>query len=479
MRAARRHDAGDAHAHDTDRTRSAVGRSSPNPQWVVSTAASTCRSPRGARTACAQGHIPGALLRAILTGTCPAPAPPTQRRHPLPSPAGLRGDAAGAGASMTSDRRSWPTTRAMALYAARLWWMLRWLGHAQRRRARRRLAAWQRAGLPVTDRRTAAGARLRTSRAPGDEPSQCAARRAALRARRARARRDAAGRCARRRPLRRRERDARSGRRARARARATIRSRAISAADGTLPDCAASCAARWSARSPARRAARWWRCAAPASPPATTCWRWKSPGCTGAQLYAGSWSEWITRSGATGRDAARTERLTRIVTRHTSVMARAIFRRIRRAAESDNTASSIPRSPGGSRTRSSSTTCNAWGKGYFGINAAGHVVVRPDTSRPSTRSTCYEVVEGLEGTRPDDAGRGALLGHPRAPPASACTTRSRRPSPRTTTRTATRRCSRSRSTSSAWWSRRSTATARSSASGSRWAPSPSCSRSWR
>ena len=38
---------------------------------------------------------------------------------------------------------------------------------------------------------------------------------------------------------------------------------------------------------------------------------------------------------------------------------------------------------------------NAWGKSYFGINAAGHVVVRPD-AQPGRDIDLYEVVEGLE-----------------------------------------------------------------------------------
>ena len=36
-----------------------------------------------------------------------------------------------------------------------------------------------------------------------------------------------------------------------------------------------------------------------------------------------------------------------------------------------------------------------WGKGYFGTNAAGHVVVRPDT-QPDREIDLYEVVEGLK-----------------------------------------------------------------------------------
>jgi arginine decarboxylase len=37
----------------------------------------------------------------------------------------------------------------------------------------------------------------------------------------------------------------------------------------------------------------------------------------------------------------------------------------------------------------------AWGKGYFGVNAAGHVVVRPDTSADN-EIDLFEVVEGLK-----------------------------------------------------------------------------------
>jgi arginine decarboxylase-like protein len=38
---------------------------------------------------------------------------------------------------------------------------------------------------------------------------------------------------------------------------------------------------------------------------------------------------------------------------------------------------------------------NAWGKGYFSINGAGHVVVRPDTL-PNREIDLFEVVEGLK-----------------------------------------------------------------------------------
>src|ERR1700688_1312363 len=39
---------------------------------------------------------------------------------------------------------------------------------------------------------------------------------------------------------------------------------------------------------------------------------------------------------------------------------------------------------------------NAWGKGYFSINAAGHVIVRPDTLPGGQTIDLFEVVEGLK-----------------------------------------------------------------------------------
>ena len=38
---------------------------------------------------------------------------------------------------------------------------------------------------------------------------------------------------------------------------------------------------------------------------------------------------------------------------------------------------------------------NAWGNGYFGINAAGHVVVRPDQTNEH-EIDLHEVIRGLE-----------------------------------------------------------------------------------
>jgi len=54
-----------------------------------------------------------------------------------------------------------------------------------------------------------------------------------------------------------------------------------------------------------------------------------------------------------------------------------------------------PAQPWGIEDSSELYQVNAWGKGYFSINAAGHVVVRPDT-QPGKEIDLFEVVEGLK-----------------------------------------------------------------------------------
>ena len=64
---------------------------------------------------------------------------------------------------------------------------------------------------------------------------------------------------------------------------------------------------------------------------------------------------------------------------------------------------------------------NAWGKGYFSINDAGHVIVRPDTLPGGQTIDLFEVVEGLKARRSYRAGGGAPLGYPGQPAAQpAC-----------------------------------------------------------
>jgi thiosulfate/3-mercaptopyruvate sulfurtransferase len=101
------------------------------------------------------GHIPGARyldheteLAAARTGK--------NGRHPLPSRAAF--------GALIAAHRVTPKTRVVAyeasggMYAAHLWWMLRWLGHDQVAVLDGGWQAWTAAGLPTT---TEAGAAVR------------------------------------------------------------------------------------------------------------------------------------------------------------------------------------------------------------------------------------------------------------------------------------------------------------------------------
>jgi thiosulfate/3-mercaptopyruvate sulfurtransferase len=84
-------------------------------------------NPDGGRRAYLEGHIPGARY-ADLNRDLSAPISATSGRHPLPSP-----DEFLAGLSQLGVGRA---TQVIAYddsagaFAARLWWMLRWVGHA-------------------------------------------------------------------------------------------------------------------------------------------------------------------------------------------------------------------------------------------------------------------------------------------------------------------------------------------------------------
>ena len=107
--------------------------------------------PQAGRAAFAAGHIPGARFAAIdndLSDKTSAADGIFRGRHPLPQRA-----------AFLETLRAWgidDSTQVVAydaqggMFAARLWWMLRWVGHARVAVLDGGLPAWTGAGLPLT-----------------------------------------------------------------------------------------------------------------------------------------------------------------------------------------------------------------------------------------------------------------------------------------------------------------------------------------
>ena len=93
------------------------------------------------------GHIPGARyghLERDLSG----PHDPQRGRHPLPAPAFLAATFGDWGIDAATQVVAYD--QGPGAYAARLWWLLRWLGHPAVAVLNGGFAAWERAGLPLS-----------------------------------------------------------------------------------------------------------------------------------------------------------------------------------------------------------------------------------------------------------------------------------------------------------------------------------------
>ncbi len=96
-----------------------------------------------------RGHIPGAIY-ADLNKDLSAPVIPGESgRHPLPEAAAWQATLEKWG--MTPDTHVIAYDDAGCVYAARLWWMLKWIGHNQVTVMDGGWSAWIEAGYPVSD----------------------------------------------------------------------------------------------------------------------------------------------------------------------------------------------------------------------------------------------------------------------------------------------------------------------------------------
>ncbi len=108
--------------------------------------------PQAGERAFAQSHLPGSIylhLERDLSGAKTGPDGRFRGRHPLPERVAFAATLARAGA--VPSRPVVVLDRQGGVYAARLWWMLRWIGHAEVAVLDGGLAAWTAAGGATTN----------------------------------------------------------------------------------------------------------------------------------------------------------------------------------------------------------------------------------------------------------------------------------------------------------------------------------------
>ncbi len=96
------------------------------PDWRIFDCRFELGKPAWGGTQYWQGHIPGAVY-AHLDRDLSAPITATSGRHPLPAPDALAARCVGWGINAKTQVVTYDQGNGM--YAARLWWLLRWLGH--------------------------------------------------------------------------------------------------------------------------------------------------------------------------------------------------------------------------------------------------------------------------------------------------------------------------------------------------------------
>jgi thiosulfate/3-mercaptopyruvate sulfurtransferase len=118
-----------------------------DPRWVVVDCRFVLTDPDAGQRAHAAGHIPGARY-AHLENDLSSPVTPASGRHPLPYPHVLAEKLGRWGIDKTSQVVVYDDT--FGAMAARLWWLLRWLGHEAVALLDGGFPKWQREGRPVT-----------------------------------------------------------------------------------------------------------------------------------------------------------------------------------------------------------------------------------------------------------------------------------------------------------------------------------------
>ena len=128
-----------------------------DPHWVVVDCRHDLMNLAAGRDGFAIGHLPGAVfgdIETALSGPKHGPDGVFRGRHPLPEKDALVETLRGWGVNDDSQVVAYDAHGGM--FAARLWWLLRWLGHEGVAVLDGGMAAWQAQGQPLS---TAAAAR--------------------------------------------------------------------------------------------------------------------------------------------------------------------------------------------------------------------------------------------------------------------------------------------------------------------------------
>ena len=115
--------------------------------WVVCDCRHELTDYEAGRRAYAEAHIPGARFL-HLDEDLSGPKTGVNGRHPLPHPVTFTLRLAALGISNPSQVVAYDAHG--GVFASRLWWMLRWAGHAKVAVLDGGIAAWQKAGHPLT-----------------------------------------------------------------------------------------------------------------------------------------------------------------------------------------------------------------------------------------------------------------------------------------------------------------------------------------
>ena len=140
-----------------------------DPAWCVMDCRFDLADPEAGHRDWLEGHVPGAF-HADLDARLSGPGGPGLGRHPLPDPAALADWLEGCGVDDATQVVCYDADA--GAFAARLWWLLRWLGHDAVAVLDGGFAGWCAAGHPVEQAPPAARGRGRlTIRRPPDETS--------------------------------------------------------------------------------------------------------------------------------------------------------------------------------------------------------------------------------------------------------------------------------------------------------------------